>query len=348
MTYLKHKNISSLLFVVFSLMKQSSDLAKVFVEQSGTQTFLEFYQTNLADPKYKKSYAKQNIELKKQVSQQFNTEFQEPTSPKGVNNNSFVKLKSLFVSQTNSPVKKIDKPVKRNSIIPLLSLPTQNGEDISISSRVSRRFGDSAISSRIDFKSLKLTSDTIQKNKEEKVSNYFGGLAKKLGELYIGPDLTTLIKLKRDIDMDFPQSVPNSGGNTPQNVEPATEIDLIINSPHEIAIKRFIVLSILEIAYSMKITRSISRNPTNFLMVELNRILESQSKIEDRCLKLIFKILGHYSSDTEVKHFSIWRNHSYQTFKVSEKDIFKFDIFFSRWKSLSEYYVSFLNLILSM
>lgn len=303
---------------------------------------MEFYQNNLFDQKYRKSYSKQNIELRKQVSQQFNTEFQDPTSPKGVNNNSFVKLKSLFVSEKNSPQsgKKPDKPPKRNSIIPLLSLPTQDGEDISYSSRVSRRF---AVSSRLDIKSLKLTSDTFQNKtkEEEKASNYYGGLAKKLGELYIGPDLTTLIKLKREIDMDFPQSTQNSGLNTPQNLETTSEIDVVVTSPQGLATKRFMILSILEIAYSMKYTRSITRNPTNFFMVELNRILESKNKLEEKCLKIIYKILGHYSSDTEVKHFSIWRNHSYQTFKVSEKDIFKFDIFFLRWKSLAEYYVSF-------
>lgn len=311
------------------------------------------------------------------------------TSPRHVGStvNSSASIKSQVPKLVMPPTKGLPSsnttvltPTESRLKVPPLSLPTHKlANPITSYTRSSRRMNHDL--NYINLESLRLSIDTLrtpsvstmQLQKQEKNSErlfqsktiveYFGSLAAKLGELYIANDLTYLIPIKRDLDLqinakdeeeDSTEKESDDHIESPSKIEDNLVILLENNLPSDITIPRYFVLSLLQRMTKFYLSRRISRIPVNLLMSELNSLsvdLRKSSPKNDNVvhtlkiqnLNMMYDILSQYAEDVEAKYFHLWRAHNnHPTGKkmlfdpTRDQALKKFDVFLWRWTGIVE------------
>ncbi|KAL9642250.1 hypothetical protein ABK040_007250 [Willaertia magna] len=254
-------------------------------------------------------------------------------------------------------------PSSGSKFVPPLKLPNKNSQAGIGFTRSSRRIYHEL--NHLNLESLRLSIDTLrQSSSDESVNNtttktktveekkktsieYFNSLAAKLGELYIANDLTYLIPIKRDLDMQLSSvhdkeeqqqqqlasnilhktESPNvivvkkeneeekTSTVTTKNNELITIEEMILSN--DASIHRFFVLKLLQAITKFPVIRKFARNPVNMLMYELNNLsyktnmVGNESKLIDNVeyqnISMIFDMLSQYAADVEAKYFRLWR-----------------------------------------
>jgi len=271
-------------------------------------------------------------------------------------------LSGLNSANSNSPLSSNpDSPASRLKVPPL-SLPMKTAPVNTMTSytRSSRRMNHDL--NYVNLDNLKLSIDTLRTHtattkqlkldkdgdklfQSKTIVEYFGSLAAKLGELYIANDLTFLIPIRRDLDLQLASQQHNMNSSEIDEAivdevrgsKSDDEMDqfqfredpiLLLLDPdilESITISRYFSLLLLQKLTRFHLARKISRNPVNLLMSELNNMSEEFrndkspartpnealiKSVKEEIFNIIYDILSQYAEDVEAKYFHLWRNYN--------------------------------------
>jgi hypothetical protein len=131
----------------------------MFIEQSGTNFLLDFYQKNLAsETTRKRTYARQNKSYKDQIASHFQED--NPLSPKA---QPLSRQRTFTNSGGFSPVFRLNmnkKGERKGSFVPSLSLPMTPGREQRAGSRSSRRISENeSVNFNISLDTVRIDSE---------------------------------------------------------------------------------------------------------------------------------------------------------------------------------------------
>ncbi|KAG2387299.1 hypothetical protein C9374_001631 [Naegleria lovaniensis] len=250
--------------------------------------------------------------------------------------------------------------------VPPLKLPSKNQSNTA--TRIRRRLDPNLV----NLEGLRLSIDTLRtqsqgNNNTENVQaeqktkssiEHFDSLAAKLGELYIAYDLTYLIPIKRDLDMQISKNEEpkQENGTVVEEVKrkktdlkkPLTLEEIIFSKfSNDISVHRHFILKILQAVSKFQVIRKFARNPVNMFMHDLNtlsykiNLVENEDfviDVEKNNICIIYDILSQYAADVEAKYFRLWRmnNANKSNDPTRDRTLKKFDIFLWRWTGITE------------